>query len=684
MRFDGNGRMWVVEMRAYMPDVNGTGEEEKIGRISIHEDTDNDGVYDKTSVFLDGLNQPRSIAFYKNGILYGGHEKLYFVEIVNDKAGKMTVIDEDYTQDANVEHRTNGLYRALDNWIYNAKSDTRYREINGKWVKEKTAFRGQWGMNQDNYGRLYYNENWFGVRADQLLPNSLMRNPHFQKSPSDTVQISYRDKLFPVRLNLGANRGGEGDIDENGHLKAATGAAGAMAYRGDQFPSEYHDTALFCEPVANIVRMVHISRKDGLLSGEHLFGEKEFLASTDERFRPVNLFNAPDGTIYVTDMYHGIIQHKHFLTKYLRDYIAHQKLETDPRLGRIYRIKHRANPLGPKPSMSGKQASELVAHLQHPNGWWRDTAQQMIIDKGDLSVLPALNALASDKSNPLGQIHALWTLEGLGKVNLTAISAALQSSDSYVLESAIRLSELLPSSEVTQLLPKFTELGNQSGFIVKCQLATSLGRIPTKDALLLLKNLILAHPKTPFIRAAAVSGLAGREQEFLDLLGKDFADSALINDLNQCLTAKASVAQYAPPKEKTHLESYQRGEKFFIANCMACHGTNGEGLDQLGPPLAQSEWVNESPEKLSAILLQGLMGPITVHGKKYTPPTAMPGMKSAALIKDADLADVATFIRHAWNNKKSQVEPATIQKVREQLKDRQTSFTPEELIKEYP
>jgi len=684
LRFDGDGKMWVVEMRAYMLDANGTGEEEPIGRISIHEDTNNDGVYDKTSVFLDGLNQPRSIAFYKNGILYGGHEKLYFIENINGKAGEMTVIDEEYTQKANVEHRTNGLFRGLDNWIYNAKSDTRYREIDGKWVKQKTSFRGQWGINQDNYGRLYFNENWVGVRADQLMPNTLMRNPNYLLNRGHTTQISYRDKLYPARITLGANRGGEGDLDKNGHLKAATGAAGAMAYRGDQFPPEFRDTALFCEPVANLVRMVHVSREDGLLSGEHLFGEREFLASTDERFRPVNLFNAPDGTIYVTDLYHGIIQHKHYLTKYLREYITHQKLEEQPRLGRIYRIKYRDNPRGAQPTMIGEKAVDLVPHLAHPNGWWRDTAQQLIIDSGDTSVVPALTALASDSTKPLGQIHALWTLEGLGEINIEAITGALKSSDPYVLESAIRLTELLSPNDALSLLPTFTDLESRSGLVVQRQLAASLGQIPSEEALTLLKKVLTKNINAPYFREAAISGLAGRERKFSEVLGENFKDTKFIKYLKHTLTPKTTAAAFKPPSNKEHRVSYQRGEKFYIANCMACHGADGKGLKHLGPPLVNSEWVKDSPEKLSAILLQGLIGPITVNGKKYTPAAAMPGLKDAPQINDADLADVSTFIRHAWNNRKGAVNAATILKVRYQFKDRQTAFTPEELDEIFP
>lgn len=681
LRFDGNGRMWVVEMRSYMPNANGEGEDAPTGRISIHEDTNNDGVYDKTSVFLDGLNQPRSIALYKDGILYGGHEKLYFVENVDGKAGKMTVIDENYTQDANVEHRTNALFRGLDNWIYNVKSDARYREIDGEWVKEKTSFRGQWGLSQDNYGRLYYNENWFGIKADQLLPNTLMKNPHFQLGRAHGRHISYRDKLYPARITPGVNRGGEGAIDEDGYLTAATGAAGPVAYRGDQFPPEFQNTALFCEPTANLIRMVHVTREDGLLTGEHLMGEREFLASTDERFRPVNLFNAPDGTIYAVDMYHGIIQHKHYLTKYLREHITHRNLESHPRLGRIYRVKHRGGPRGPKPEILGKNSSELVQFLSHPNGWWRDAAQQLIVDRGDLSVVSSLVAIVDEVDEPLGQIHALWSLEGLGQIKLNHIIGAMASQDPYVLESAIRLAELLSSEEQEQVIATFELLQNHPSIVVQRALAGVLGQFPSPKALRLLKKILLKNIDAPFFREVVISGLAGREKEFQELLGDEFKDTKFLKYLEHCLTPKTTASAFKPPRNKEHRESFQRGEKFYITNCMACHGPDGKGLELLGPPLVKSEWVLESPERLAAIILQGLMGPIEVNGKKYTPAAAMPGLKDAPQIGDADLADVSTFIRHAWGNNQSAVKEEVVQAIREKLKGRETTFTSEELNK---
>ncbi|WP_261387541.1 hypothetical protein [Chitinophaga pinensis] len=155
MTFDEKGRMWVVEMTGYMPDTVGTGEDIPNGKVVILEDTDHDGVADKRTVFIDSLVLPRAICLVENGILIAEPPKLSFIEINNDKPGKRTLVDDKYTEGGNVEHQPNGLLRAMDNWIYNAKSDKRYRKVGNKWVKELTHFRGQWGISQDNYGRLF-------------------------------------------------------------------------------------------------------------------------------------------------------------------------------------------------------------------------------------------------------------------------------------------------------------------------------------------------------------------------------------------------------------------------------------------------------------------------------------------------------------------------------------------------
>lgn len=685
IRFDGDGRMWVVEMRAYMLDADAGGEEEPIGRISILTDTNQDGVFDDYKVFMDGLVLPRAIALYKQGILYGGHRKLYYVENVNDSAGEVTVIDENYTQKQNVEHRSNGLLRGLDNWIYNVKSDARYREIDGEWVKEITSYRGQWGLSQDDFGRLYYNENWFGMKADQLLPNTLMRNPNSFLKMGDTAMLSYRDKVFPARITPGVNRGGEGAIDDKGYLTAVTAACGPVVYRGDQFADKYRHTAFFCEPSAHFVRMLNLTEEHGLVAGKHALTNREFLASTDERFRPVNLCNAPDGSLFLVDLYHGIVQHKAYLTRYLREHVEHRDLASHPRLGRIYRIRYRHKALGEQPRMLRKKSSDLVADLAHPNGWWRDTAQQLLIDREDHSIVPALNSLAANQRQSLGQIHALWTLEGLGAVNYTAIAGALQSDDRRVLEMAIRLSEqLFDSDELARLMPRMSELAKSKDIVILRELAASLGRFPGDESLELLAQILRANIQRKYFREVAIHGLSGREARFAQLLGDDFRDEKFLRYLQHCQSVKTTAVSHPMPRDKGHLASFERGEQVFIMNCMACHGVDGKGLPMLGPPLVGSEWTTGSTSRLAAILLQGMMGPIEVDGKQYVPAAAMPGLKQNEAISDAQLADVATFVRYAWGNKKSAVKPEHFSSVRTLLKDRDTAFTAEELRKRFP
>jgi len=516
------------------------------------------------------------------------------------------------------------------------------------------------------------------------MPNLLRRNPNYPKPFGNAANIAYREKLFPARVTPGVNRGGEGDIDEKGYLKASTASCGPVMYRGDQFPPEWRDTAFFCEPAANLVRVIKVDEKDGLLSGSLPLEEREFLASTDERFRPVNLFNAPDGSLFVVDLYHGIVQHKAYLTRYLREHIEHRNLESDPRLGRIYRIKAKGRPLGEVPKMSGKKAVELVPYLADENGWSRDTAQQLIIDSGDLSVIDALNVMAGNHEQPLGQIHALWTLEGLGAVNLDAVSAAMRSENTHVLEMAIRLSENLPAADVAVLLPVMDGLADRPELVVRRQLAASLGRLPGDEALLLLKKVLTENIDQPYFREVAINGLAGKEMLFQKILGDDFKDADFTGYLTESLRPKTNAAAFKLPRDKPHKASFKRGEKLFVSYCMACHGADGMGLEQLGPPLAGSEWVTGSHKRLAAILLQGMRGPIRVAGKVYNPAAAMPGLKDNTELSDQNLADIATFTRFAWNNGKDPVHAETFNQVRGELEDRETSFTPEEVEKLYP
>ncbi|MEW6158346.1 MAG: c-type cytochrome [Verrucomicrobiota bacterium] len=534
LTFDPEGRLWVLEMRGFMPNVDGQGELEPVGRISVLEDLDGDGQIDKSTVFLDGLVMARAICLVRDGLLVAEPPKLLFCRDTDGdlKCDEKTVVANDYATQAdpklgaraNHEHASNGLMVGLDNWIYSANHTTRFRWTDEDWLREPTIFRGQWGLTQDDFGRLIYNSNSDQLRGDLVPAHYLSRNPNFRNASGANVQFVKDQSTWPIRPNTGVNRGYQkGQLRADGTLATFTGACGPVIYRGDNFPEEFRGNAFLCEPTANFIRRNILSEKDCAISAKNAYEKSEFLASTDERFRPVNLYNAPDGTLYIVDMYHGVLQHRIYLTSYLRQQYLSRGLDQPIHLGRIYRVVHGAKKPGPKPSLTKAESKELVALLSHANGWHRDTAQRLLIERAAHSAASELKRLAAASTKPLAQLHALWTLEGLGHLDLGTLDSAMKSAHPKVRATAIRLAELMLKSESMQekTLQVLKPLLDDQACEVQVQLAYSLGEIrnPAGDTLLALIARTAADSQ--LVRDAILTGLYGRELDFLTQLLAD-------------------------------------------------------------------------------------------------------------------------------------------------------------------
>lgn len=679
LKFDGDGRMWVVEMSGYMPDIDGNGEDKPTGCISILDDTDGDGVVDKRTVFLDKIVLPRAIYILDDGILWADQNSLYFTSREGDKpSGEAEVVDKDYSKGGNVEHKANGLLYNLDNWIYNAKSDRRYKRINGKWVMEKTHFRGQWGIDKDDYGRLYHNTNSLLLSGDFLMPNTIYGNDGAKTKGSMNSRIG-SNAVWPIRVTPGVNRGYINELNGYGSntispktfkLINATGASGMEIYRGDQFPDSMYGTAFVTEPCGNLVKAITIKDGKGKLEGSHPYGEKEFLASTDERFRPVDAVTAPDGSLYIIDFYHGIIQHKTYVTTYLRNQYASRGLDKPGNdLGRIYRVKAKGKSLGERPRMQSLKAQELVPFLTHSNGWWRDTAQRLIVERGDASLLGDLQKVLANKAKPLSQLHALWCLEGLGIMTAEHVAFLVESGDEHLASSALYAACSLPDLEKQKLLSSLD--GFKPADVSSIYLARFLGSVGTVKAFDALIELLNKHGKDRLVRLAAFTGLKGHEGRFLEHNKDSYKEKELLGWLK---SASSQNKSKVPPRklQGEHLASYKRGEEVYLtkAACAGCHGIDGAGLPNLGPLLDGSDWVTGSTDRLTKVLLHGLTGPITVSGEKFNPAAAMPGLGQNPSITDQDLADVMTYIRQGWDNRASQVKKDAVVKIREATKDR--------------
>ena len=206
--------------------------------------------------------------------------------------------------------------------------------------------------------------------------------------------------VWPVRPNPGTNRAYQIGIDrEDGSLARFTSVCAPLVYRGDRLPADLYGNVFVAEPAANLVSRIILADDGTGLRARKAYERGEFLASTDERFRPVFLSNAPDGTLYIADMYRGIIEHRISITEYLRDQIVARKLEQPVGYGRIYRVMHDTTSRDTTVSFANASAAQLVDALSHPNGWRRDTAQRLLVERGAKSVVPALTTLATGASD---------------------------------------------------------------------------------------------------------------------------------------------------------------------------------------------------------------------------------------------------------------------------------------------
>lgn len=670
LAFDEDGAMWVVEMRDYMTTTEGDATGEPAGRIVVVRDEDGDGAYESSSVFLDRLFLPRAVALYNKGVLVAVPPNLLFVERNGYQAGTITVIDSTYAFGGNPEHQPNGLLVAMDNWIYSAKSDQRYRFQNGTWLKETTEYRGQWGISQDDFGRLFYNNNSQTLLGDDARPNLFKTNPHHDVGDRRVYGPSRAsNKTYPRRVTPGVNRAYRpGILDSAGKLVDVTSAAGPVIYRGDQFPAEYYGNAFVQETAANLVKRVVLTEKGGRIEGFAPYENNEFLTATDERFRPVNGYTAPDGSLFLLDMYRGVVQHSTYLTDYLKRQIAMRGLDLPLGLGRIYRVRWTDRPLGPMPRLSKASDQELVKTLGHANGWWRDTAQRLLIERNAVAQQTALAALATGAPNSKTRIHALWTLEGLGKLTPTTLELAVRSTDPKVKAIVAQLAGHVGGERMLSLLEKLVSDPSED---VGKHVAVALGsfyKTHQKRAVVAQWQLSSRHNENARVLDAILGGLEDYEQPFID------ASPAAVRDRGKLASALNQAAGMALVKGLDEVRllpasfdaSFERGRTVYSTFCGTCHGPAGEGLTATAPPLKRSQWVLQDPNRLIRLALDGIQGPIDVDGTRYAAPEMveeMPGLRDMPFT-DVQIADALTFVRNAWGNQASGITAEHVARVR--------------------
>ncbi len=654
--WDGNGRLFVAEMNTYMQDANGTGEGKRICTIKRLEDTNGDGKMDKSVVFIDSLLLPRMIMTLDDRLLVAEtyDNSIYSYKDTNGDGRadeKKKVFSNETENHNNLEHQRSGLVWNLDNKIYVTVENVRYKYDNGMLKSEylHEGPGGQWGLANDNYGKLY-----FSAAGGEAPALNFQQNPYYGSLDFDDQYDNDFQAVWPV-ISTPDVQGGAGRLRPDSTLNHFTACTGQSIFRGNSLPTDLNGDLLICEPVGRLIRRAKVINTNGKITLKNAYNKEEFIASTDMNFRPVNSATGPDGCLYIVDMYRGIIQESAWTKpgSYLRPQITKRGLDKNTSRGRIYRVVYDGiKPDKTLPRMLSIPSAQLVQYLAHPNGWWRENAQKILVIRGDKSIAAAIKTMATTSTSQLARIHALWTLNGLEVLERQTLLGALKDKDAQVRKTAVWICDEAVKKGDDQLVNALAPLKDDESADVRYQLALTLRFNESEQANKIKEELVAAHP--------ADLAMVASQKKYQNQISARVA-----NDL-----AHMKLAQ-------TDQQTLMEGATIFKQLCATCHGAEGKGVISGGkgmpaPILAGAKDVNGDPEKLIRILLHGLSGP--VDGKNYA--DVMPAL---GFNTDDYIASVLSYIRNDMGNKAQLVKPADVKKIRMLVGERNKPWTIKEL-----
>lgn len=660
IQFDGNGRMYVLELRTYMQDIDATDELQPISCISRWEDLDDDGIYETGGIFLDSLVFPRFV------VPFGPHTILAmesnqdvihkYTDTDNDgKADKKEFFTDGMGRTGNVEHQTSFLTWTLDNWMYSTYNPVRIRWTPDGILREPSGRPwGQWGVTQDDYGLVWMQDGAGGVPANFQFP---IVYGNYQVEGQ--YEPGFRTPYSLIRL--ADFEPGMKEVKPDGSLANVTGAAGNDVFRGDRLPDELQGEYFYGEPVARIVRRVTSTKREGLtyLQNPYAIHESEFLQSTDPLFRPVDIATAPDGSMYIVDMYRGIIQQGTWTQdgSYLRTKILQYQMDDIIRYGRIWRLTYDGiERRKEKPRMFEESDDELLRHFLHPNGWWRDKAQQLLILRQARSVIPQLREMMNESENELARIHALWTLEGLNGLNQQDVIDLLGDESPQMRYQALRAGETLYKYGHFGLADYYREMIRDPKVEVVIQAMQSMYILNIPGIESMIRGLLEDQPR-----------------KGVQVVGEQILKS--IEEASQNIANR-----FSRDEQILFLE----GKEHYLNLCATCHGPQGLGspagensTQMLAPAFSGSNRITGHPEYAVKVVLHGLDGPI--NGKDYG--SLMIPMK---IYDDQYIASVISYIRNDFGNQAGFITPDYVNHIRKNTAGRQTPYTFQSLWDEVP
>ena len=618
--FDENGRLFVLEMRDYSEQRELT---PHLGRVRLLEDTDGDGRYDRATVFADDLPWPTAIIWARGGLFVCAAPDIVWLQDTNGdgNADVRRIVFTGFNSGLpklNVQALPNSFAWGPDNLIHLQtgggnrgvircleRTDLSAQELAGRdfWFDPRTfafgfeAGGGQFGMSYDDRGRRFVCNNSDHLRTYLFDDRYGARNP-FSALPSPLVsvaadgpaaevfRISPDEPWRVVRTRWRVAGKVSGPVEGGGRVSGYfTGATGTMVYRGDAFGPDFLGNTFTGDAGGNLVHRKQLRAVGVSVVGERPADERaaEFVASRDTWFRPVSFANAPDGTLYIVDMYREVIEHPWSIPEPIK---AHLDLTSGRDRGRIWRIAPDGFKARPLPALGSASNEELLAALAHPNGWHRDTATRLLCEHRDPAVVSALARLLAESASALSRLHALRVLDGLDALSEPVLLGALSDSDEMVREQAVKLTERLRSNghAPEEIWRKLSALVQDPAPRVRLQLAFTLGEFRNDASLRTLAALAKTDVGDDWISAAARSGPPDRMAALCAELAADqkFAASSRGEEFLANLATGIGARHVAPEIDAVFAFAADSTPNVRVL------GALGDGLERAGDRLSAS------------------------------------------------------------------------------------------------